>query len=97
MFISIENMIQITKTMLNLDFSGRLKCIVCPVLVVCGAKDYVNRKAAKTLTNRLTNANYYMVKNASHEVNIEAPKSLALAIEQFYEKVKCTQFEDSRK
>ena len=92
-----NNMIQLSKTMLNLDFSGKLERIVCPVLVVCGAKDYVNQKAAKTLTNRLTTANYYMIKNAGHEVNIEAPKSLALAIEQFYENINALQFEDSRK
>ncbi|MGN7476441.1 alpha/beta fold hydrolase [Solibacillus silvestris] len=80
-------MIQLSKSMLDLDFSEGLEHIACPVLVVCGASDFVNRKAAKILTARLSNADYNIIENTGHEVNIEAPQSLALAIGGFYGQV----------
>lgn len=85
--VSKKHMIQLSKSMLDINFNRGLKYISCPVLVVCGAKDYVNQKAAKKLTDRLTNKNYHIIENAGHEVNIEAPKSLALALEVFYRKI----------
>lgn len=77
-------MIQLTKSMLALDFTKELKHILCPVLVACGAKDRVNKKAAIVLATRLKKASYQSIENAGHEVNIDAPRSLALLIETFY-------------
>jgi pimeloyl-ACP methyl ester carboxylesterase len=82
--VNKEVMIQLTKSMLELDFTRGLKTIVCPVLVVCGAEDRVNQKAAMLLAKQVIKGNYQIIENAGHEVNIDAPKSLALLIETFY-------------
>ena len=82
--VNKEGLIQLTKSMLALDFTNELQHIDCPVLVVCGARDRVNQKAAKVLADRLIKANYQRIENAGHEVNRDAPKSLALSIEAFY-------------
>lgn len=82
--VNKQVMIQLSKSMLELDFTRGLKHIVCPVLVVCGAEDRVNQKAAMLLAEHLIKANYQIIENAGHEVNIVAPRSLALIIEAFY-------------
>ena len=82
--VNKEAMIQLTKSMLELDFTKELQHIVCPVLVLCGAKDRVNQKASLRLADHLVKANYQSIENAGHEVNIDAPKTLALSIEEFY-------------
>lgn len=80
-------LVKLSKSMMNLNFKRDLKRVDCPVLVICGSKDYVNRKASKILANNLENANHYLMKEAGHEVNRDAPKSLALAIKGFYTKI----------
>ena len=79
-----KTMIQLSQSMVNLDFNHRLQQINCPTLVVCGDKDRVNQKAAKILVSRLINARHQLVDNAGHEVNVQAPQSLAFAIGKFY-------------
>ncbi|MER1999393.1 MAG: alpha/beta hydrolase [Lysinibacillus sp.] len=82
--IQKAQLIQLSGTMVDLDFRYGLKRITCPVLVVCGDRDYVNRRASKLLAAQLLDVKYELIKNAGHEVNTEASQSLAATIEQFY-------------
>ena len=43
----------LTKSMMELDFSARLKDINCATLILCGKKDAANRKVAKELAENI--------------------------------------------
>ena len=72
-----EQVRDLTRSMKNLDFTDRLSTIHCPVTVACGEKDYPNLAAARRLAKRLPNAQLYIVPHAGHELNIDAPDTVA--------------------
>ena len=61
-----EDFISLCSSMTKLDFSHSLDKISCPVLVVCGEKDKVNKKAAKELVKHLKDAKYLELSNTGH-------------------------------
>ena len=77
MGLAKEAVIELAHSMRSLDFSERLQEVQCPVTVVCGAKDRANRHAARTLAKELPNACLHIVPGAGHEVNKDAPETLA--------------------
>ena len=81
-----EDFISLCASMTKLDFSHSLDKFSCPVLVVCGEKDNVNKKAAKDLVNHLKDAKYLELSNTGHEANIESSKELAVELDKFYQK-----------
>lgn len=81
-----EDFISLCSSMAQLDFSHLLDKISCPVLVVCGEKDNVNKKAAKELVKHLKDAKYLELLNTGHEANIESSKELAVELNKFYQK-----------
>lgn len=80
-----QQFIALSKSMMELDFGNDLAKIQCPVLVVCGEKDKANMEAAKGLACCLAHANLCVIKNAGHEVNVDAPEKLAARIRDFVE------------
>ena len=81
-----KNFIQLTNSILDLNFRKDLIDISCPPLIICGEKDHVNKKASKGLAALIPGANLQFIKNAGHEVNVHAPQTLAEALETFYVK-----------
>ena len=81
-----EDFISLCASMTKLDFSHSLDKISCPVLVVCGEKDNVNKNAAKELVNHLKDAKYLELSNTGHEANVESSKELAVELNKFYQK-----------
>lgn len=81
-----EDFISLCASMAKLDFSHSLDKISCPVLVVCGEKDNVNKKAAKELVNHFKDAKYLELSNTGHEANVESSKELAIELDKFYTK-----------
>lgn len=81
-----EDFISLCASMTKLDFSYSLDKISCPVLVVCGEKDNVNKKAAKELVNHFKDAKYLELSNTGHEANVESSKELAIELDKFYTK-----------
>lgn len=81
-----KDFIQLTNSMMDLNFSKQLHTISCPSLIVSGRKDYANRTAAKGLAERVPDAELQFISDAGHEVNTQAPHRLAEALEAFYEK-----------
>lgn len=79
-----EDLIKLTNSMIDLDFSKNLKDILCSTLIICGEKDKANKKAAKDLAEVIPNSTLHLVKGSGHEVNIEAPEKLAAILEKFY-------------
>ena len=79
-----SEVIGLTKSMMDLDFSKRLKDISCPTLILCGEKDGANKKAAKGLAENIPNAKLRLVDRAGHELNVESPDGLAAILSAFY-------------
>ena len=76
--------IRLTNSMAHLDFSDSLSCILCRCLILCGSKDYANKKAAAELLQQLKHARLLFIENAGHEVNREQCGRLAQEINRFY-------------
>ena len=82
---SKNDFITLTSSMEDLDFSGKLGKVACPVLVLCGARDKANKKAAVRLAQGIKNARLQFIKNAGHEANTDTPEQLADCLNDFYE------------
>lgn len=76
--------ITLTNSMSDIDFTENLKKVFCPVLVLCGEKDIINKKTAIKLTDKLSRAKFCIISNSQHEVNIDNPKELANIINEFW-------------
>lgn len=76
-----KDFITLTNSMADMDFTSGLENISCPVLVLCGEKDNVNKKAAIKIAEKLSRAKFSTIENSGHEVNIDNPNGLAKAIE----------------
>lgn len=77
-----KDFITLTNSMADMDFTSGLKNVSCPVLVLCGEKDNVNKKVAIKIAEKLSKAKFDTIANSGHEVNIDNPKGLAKAIEE---------------
>lgn len=73
----------LTSSMMQLDYTEKLKNLVCPVLVVVGSKDRANRKAAQKLTALLPQARLVVMEGSGHEVNRDDPARLAGMMRRF--------------
>ncbi len=72
-----KNFLSLCKSMMALDFRGRLADVRCPALVLCGERDRANQKASRQLAELLPNARLHILANAGHEINLDAPRELA--------------------
>ena len=66
---------------MDMDLTSSLNKVNSPVVVICGEKDNVNKKAAIKLARELPNAKFSMIDNSGHEVNVDNPQGLAKAME----------------
>lgn len=78
-----KQFIELSKSMMELDYSGDLDKISCPVLAICGEKDAANMKASKELARTLPQAELCVIENAGHEVNVDNPEQLARILNEF--------------
>lgn len=76
--------INLSKSMMNLDFQQDLKTITCSTLIICGEKDKVNKQASLQLQQQVPHAEVVFIKNAGHEVNIDAPRELGKVLNDFF-------------
>lgn len=87
MGITKNNIISISSSIRELDYSDKINRISCPVYVVCGSKDKANMKAAIKLNQLLPKASLHFVSNAKHEVNLDKPDELADIINKAYNEI----------
>ena len=80
---SKTQMIRLCGSMADLDLSGMLSRVSCPVLVLCGSRDRANRRACAELARLLPGAEFRVVEGAGHELNREAPEKLAPLLRAF--------------
>ena len=83
--ISKEQMLHLNRSMIPLDLSRQLSTVRCPVLLLCGEQDKVNRKASEQMLRLLPNARKREIAGAAHEVNLQAPQQLAKELSTFWE------------
>lgn len=76
-----KDFITLTNSMVDMDFTSSLNKVNSPVIVICGEKDNVNKKAAIKLAKELPNAKLSTIDNSGHEVNVDNPQGLAKAME----------------
>ncbi len=76
--------IELSKSMVKLDFTTNLEKISCHVMVVIGENDKPNRKSAVETAARIHGSEFKMVKDSGHEVNIDAPQELANLLSGFW-------------
>ena len=75
---------RLTASMAELDFRRQVPSLRCPVLVVCGAGDRANRRAAQELHSLLPTSALHLIQGAGHEVNRDAPQALAALLDAFF-------------
>jgi pimeloyl-ACP methyl ester carboxylesterase len=81
-----EDILTLTRSMMDLDFSSRLQQITSPTLVICGEKDVAaNKNAARGLAASIAGAELKWAAGAGHMVNTEKPKALADMLNTFYD------------
>lgn len=80
---SKNDFIQMSNSMMKLDFSGNLKKVECNTLVLCGEKDKANKRAAKQLAELIPKAEFRTIVGVGHEINTEAPEILASLLNDF--------------
>lgn len=78
------NFIHLSKSLTHLDFSSQLLEIKCPVMMICGDKDIVNKKASQRLQQHIEGSRLAIIENAGHEVNSDNPEKLARVIDDFW-------------
>lgn len=78
--------IALSKSMTDLDFSAELERIACPALVIVGAKDKPNRRAAEEMSMKIRGCKFEVIENSGHEVNVDNPKRLAELIDEFWKR-----------
>ncbi|MFD1388494.1 alpha/beta fold hydrolase [Oceanobacillus oncorhynchi subsp. oncorhynchi] len=79
-----KDVIQLTTSMKQLDFSRKLADISCPTLILCGEKDKPNKKAAEQLSSLIADASLKIIRKAGHEANVDNPQELAEIINGFW-------------
>ncbi len=75
---------RLTASMAELDFRRQVPSLRCPMLVVCGAGDQANRKAAQELHSLLPTSALHLIQGAGHEVNRDAPQALGALLDAFF-------------
>ncbi|MCI9002525.1 MAG: alpha/beta fold hydrolase [Oscillibacter sp.] len=78
------DVIDLTNSMLDLDFREALGRVSCPALVLCGERDRANQKAARGLQEGLPQSKLRWIPGAGHEANREAPEALAEILRGFF-------------
>ena len=83
MGVSKENFIQLTNSMAELNIKEKISKLKCHTLVICGEKDSANIESANKLNENIKNSELKIIKNAEHELNIDAPEKFAEIIKEF--------------
>lgn len=79
-----KDFITLVNSMSNLDMDSDLDKIECKTLILCGEKDNQNIEGARLLNKNIKNSEFKIIKNASHEVNIDNPNETFNMINDFW-------------
>ena len=85
MGFSKKDFIELSKSIMELNFEQDIHRLECNTLILCGKKDIANRAAAFQLKENIPNAKLQLVKHAGHEINMDTPEKLGTILDRFYE------------
>ncbi|MDD6057382.1 MAG: alpha/beta fold hydrolase [Clostridiales bacterium] len=85
MGFSKKDFIELSKSIMKLNFEQDIHRLECNTLILCGKKDIANRAAAFQLKENIPNAKLQFVKHAGHEINMDTPEKLGIILDRFYE------------
>ncbi len=85
MGVEKRQLIDLSKSMMDVNLTAELQKITCPVLILCGKKDWVNWPASKRLKKAIPHAKIERIAQASHEVNKDNPDAAGERIRKFLE------------
>lgn len=80
-----KEMIGLTHSMLELDYSKELPELIIPTLILIGERDLANRRAAEEMNRRIRTSRLVGIRKAGHEVNINSPEDVGNSIFSFLE------------
>lgn len=84
MGLAKKAVINLSSSMMDLDFRQALHKIKCPVLLICGESDKPNMQASLNLKAQIPNAALIVIENAGHEINVDAPEKLSIVLNRFF-------------
>lgn len=84
-----RDLINLSKSMINLNFQHDLNKIRCPVLIICGDKDKANKPASLQLKRLIPHAEISIILQAGHEVNIDTPAELSKELNRYFNNDNC--------
>ena len=79
-----KDFMQLSNSMMDLNFEHSIKKINCDVLILCGEKDKANKAASLKMKQYIHNAQIQLIENAGHEVNADAAEKLSDILNIFY-------------
>ena len=82
--LSKGDFLDLMRSMANLNIAQNLESIPCPALILCGERDRVNLRYAKSLNQRIPSSRFQTVTGASHQVNLDNPRALSELIFEFW-------------
>ncbi len=88
MGVDKKQVIGLTKSMTHLNFTKELVDITCDSLIVCGEKDFANKRAAEKLNTHISNSKYLLIKGGGHELNKDHSGELSYILDRFWSKEK---------
>jgi pimeloyl-ACP methyl ester carboxylesterase len=68
-----QRLLEAVDALSQVDFCHRLVDIAAPTLVLCGSRDWPNRRAARALARGIPQAKLRIVRGAGHVWNLERP------------------------
>ncbi len=80
--ISKNEMILLTSSMMDIDFSKQLNNVKANVTIICGKKDFFNKKASITMSKKIKNAKLFLISNAGHQINKDSSTELVNILKQ---------------
>ena len=86
MGVSKKDFIALVKSMENIEIAEDVSKLQCKTLILCGRKDKTNMKSAKQFHQKIKNSNLKVIRNSSHEVNVDNPKELSAALIEFWDR-----------
>jgi pimeloyl-ACP methyl ester carboxylesterase len=81
--ISKTNLLSLTNSMTDIDFSENLSKVKAKTLVLCGVRDIFNKAHNKKLSKKIHGGKFATIMNSGHIVNEDNPSLLAEKMKEF--------------
>jgi pimeloyl-ACP methyl ester carboxylesterase len=81
-----QRLLEAVDALSQVDFRHRLPDITAPTLVLCGSRDWPNRRAARALAHGIPQAQLRIIRGVGHVWNLERPDLFTRIVLEFLQK-----------